>query len=221
MHLWLFRHSDPPKCPIGFWREKNLYNRSISDYRDPSLKFRMTDKVSTSVPRWIINLKGGALIQNRTLIRSQKGFSLAEAILAMFVLLIGVLAVLQLFPAGIKLSAASRYKTIAANVAQAKMEEIYSLPYDELISTRISDGSPQRINTDPTSPYYGKSQYDRFKRSVTVQSINGQLTPVADAQDDDMTQIIVRVYWTENNQQKKVELATIISKPWGRVVSDK
>lgn len=131
--------------------------------------------------------------------QSSKGFSLSEAIVAMAVLLIGVLAVLQLFPAGVKLGAGSRYKTIATNLAQAKMEEIYSKPYVD-----VAGEAKDYITTDQNDPNH------IYQREVVVTTVNGTLTP---GPENDLKQIIVRVFWNENQQEQKVELASLISKP--------
>ena len=59
----------------------------------------------------------------------QKGFTLIEAIVALAVLLIGALATCSAFVVGSRFNAHSEDRTIAANIAQLKMEEIKNTYY--------------------------------------------------------------------------------------------
>ena len=58
-------------------------------------------------------------------LRNQEdGFTVIEAVMAQVVMIIGGLSILSVFFVGARLNAESEDRTIAANIAQIKMEEI-------------------------------------------------------------------------------------------------
>ncbi len=63
---------------------------------------------------------------------NQSGLSLIEAMLAVAVLMIGVLVTINIFPLALKISRNSEQETIASNLAQAEIENIFSLDYDNI-----------------------------------------------------------------------------------------
>lgn len=78
--------------------------------------------------------------QSRTFHRFQKGFSIAEVLLAAFVLSIGLVAVLALVNVGLKETAASRDVIIASGLAQEGVELVRNVR-DNNFATGLSDAS--------------------------------------------------------------------------------
>ncbi len=70
----------------------------------------------------------------RKLLRQQSGFTIIEAIVGYAVLIITALATCSAFVAGSRFNAKSEDRTIAANIAQLKMEEIKNTYYLSIVS---------------------------------------------------------------------------------------
>jgi Tfp pilus assembly protein PilV len=69
--------------------------------------------------------------------RSERGTSLAELMIALVVLSIGLLAVAQLFPAGSRSQVQDRMLTTASYYAQEKIESFVNLPWNH---TSLTEG---------------------------------------------------------------------------------
>ncbi len=63
--------------------------------------------------------------------RNQRGTSLAELMIALVVLSIGLLAVAQLFPAGSRGQVQDRMLTTASYYAQEKIEQLVNVPWSD------------------------------------------------------------------------------------------
>ena len=61
-----------------------------------------------------------------------KGFTLVELLVAIFVLTVGIAGVLAIFPIGTKIEKTNQMSAIATQLAQEKMEDIISASYNEL-----------------------------------------------------------------------------------------
>ena len=61
-----------------------------------------------------------------------KGFTLIEALIAIFILTIGISAVLCMFPLSLQIGNFSQMTSTAAQLAQAKAEEIISKSYTDI-----------------------------------------------------------------------------------------
>ena len=120
---------------------------------------------------------------------TNQGFSLVEALMAIVVLVIGVLGVIQLFPAGLNSAKMSKEKTIATHLVQAKLEEYESASYDDIASEARTP-----VSTDPNDQYY------KYGRQSQVNYINSDLTQ--SATDNGLKKIIVTVFWHEGGTEK-------------------
>jgi len=58
-----------------------------------------------------------------------KGFTLIELLVAIFILTVGISAVLAMFPLGLQVVKSSKMTAIGAQLGQEKIEEIISKPY--------------------------------------------------------------------------------------------
>lgn len=113
------------------------------------------------------------------------GFTLVEGLVAATVLLVGILGIIQLFPAGFKATKISKEETIATNIAQAKMEEIISQTYPD-----IESEAQTHYNPDPTSPFYN------YLTQVDVVYVDSNLNQLGT--DTGLKQITVTVTWPTN-----------------------
>ena len=124
-----------------------------------------------------------------------EGFTLIEVVVAIFILSVGISAILVIFPSGLRIVRSSKMATVASHLAQEKIEEIISQPYAD-----ISSEAKQTLS----SPF---DAYSR-KTEITCFDPNGiGLGP--DCPDDTgIKEIKVTVSW--GIAGKKMELTTLI-----------
>ena len=92
-----------------------------------------------------ISVGMNALVQER-------GSSLIEALVATLIVSTGVVTMAQLLPIAAVTNLAARRSTVAAIAAEQKLEELRTLPFDEL---QISPASALEQNTDGYVDYVG------------------------------------------------------------------
>jgi len=97
----------------------------------------------------------------------QRGVSLIEALLAVAVLMIGVLATINIFPAALKISRTAEQRTIAANLAQAAIEQAFQTGFDNIAVGVIE--SKHRLSADSANPFYD------YQRETTAAYVDGDL----------------------------------------------
>ncbi|MEK7653307.1 MAG: prepilin-type N-terminal cleavage/methylation domain-containing protein [Patescibacteria group bacterium] len=132
------------------------------------------------------------------------GFSLIEALVAVAVLLIGILAVSVAFPLSLKVSQSAEQATIAANLAQAKIEEIFQSGYDNLNIGDIE--AKHRLAETSADPFY------YYQRETEVEYIDSNLNH--SETETGMKKITVTVYWYSSalNAEKNMSLTIIMSR---------
>jgi prepilin-type N-terminal cleavage/methylation domain-containing protein len=131
---------------------------------------------------------------------SLKGFSLIEAMIAIFILSVGILAVLFMFPLGSKTISSSRDRLIADLLAQQEIEKISVLSYGEfLVGNTIENSLPE--------------PFSRFKRETKVVYIDPSLNLSEVLQDKGAKKIEIVVSWQDSliSGLKSVNITTIIS----------
>ena len=112
--------------------------------------------------------------------RSELGASLAELMIALVVLSIGIMAIGQLFPAASRGQLTDRMRSTANFHAQDKLEELRTLPWTDASLT--AGRHPPGIATEALGT---NGQWQRFY----------QVTDMA-APLDNLKQILVTVTWT-------------------------
>jgi prepilin-type N-terminal cleavage/methylation domain-containing protein len=88
--------------------------------------------------------------KNKVKINSNKGFSLIEMILAMFVLTVGVLGGMVMILMGMTRDNSNRVDTTATNAAQAVLEQISGTPPNTDPTITITDCVPTSLNISTT-----------------------------------------------------------------------
>ena len=126
------------------------------------------------------------------------GFTFLEVIIAISVLIIGILAVLQVFPLALNIEKLNQMETQAVFLAQEKIEEKISRTYQDVqITTEIEDSLP--------------SPFERFSRETKIVYVDSDL---ADATLDlGLKKIEVTVQWQFplRLREKSVNLITLIA----------
>lgn len=125
------------------------------------------------------------MIKNNFNKNAEAGFTLLEVMLAIAILLIGIVALTKIFPLSLKIDRAAEQSTVAANLAQAKVEEVFSDNYDSVGLGIIE--IKHRLSADPTNPFYA------YQRETIAQYVDGDLNVTG--ADNGLKKITVTVFW--------------------------
>lgn len=135
-------------------------------------------------------------------IKNKSGFTLIETMVAIFVLTIGILAIIQAFPLGTNIQKSSQMQTVALELSQSKMEEIISKSYKEIL-----------INIE-NEPYGFDPNFAALRRETSVNYFDPNNPEIVPDEDLGIKKIEVKVFWHSPLvlTEKNVVLATFISK---------
>jgi prepilin-type N-terminal cleavage/methylation domain-containing protein len=121
--------------------------------------------------------------------QGQDGFTLVELLVAVFILVVGVTALLGVFAASARLSVVAESNTTMVHRAQRELERIESLPF-----AQAAMAAAPAASSDPSSPAYyvaagppATFSYDRNSSAsepLAIDSTNGTITPTATAWTD-------------------------------------
>ena len=140
--------------------------------------------------------------------RNNQGFTLIETLIAIFVLVVGIIVVLEAFPLGIQITKSGQMMTTATQLAQAKLEEEFSKLYSELsIGTTTED-------------YGAITDFEAYKRVTEISCLQpSDLTEVScdyDLTSDPfpMKKVVVTVSWRQPIwiSEKEAKLVTLVTK---------
>lgn len=156
-------------------------------------------------------------------LRDRRGVTLAELMVATVILSIGVVGAMGSFRYITKAIAGSRIKTIAANLAQEKMEVLKNQPYFQLTVTTdqvTSSGYNPNFTYDADNyveapiTLWGLPPLNRVVE-VDYAQVNGLgvSTVPFSSNDTGMKLVTVTVYWTENDIKKKVQFSSYYENP--------
>lgn len=134
-------------------------------------------------------------------IENLKGFTVIEIIVAIFILIIGIVAVLQMFPLGIQTERTARMATVAGQLGQAKIEEIISKSYDE-ISVGVEE-----------EDYGSIPDFNSYKRKTEVNFFDPDNPSIPPGSDLGIKKIKVTVFWKSppGVSEKSIKIATLIA----------
>jgi Tfp pilus assembly protein PilV len=135
---------------------------------------------------------------------NNKGVSLVEAMVSVAILATGLLSIATLFPLIIKTSKTSEQETMAANLIQAKVEELFNYGYDNLKTGTIEPKS--RLSQDPTNPFYN------YQREVKIEYLDGNLNN--STSETGLKKITVTVYYNTShlNLERALPVTVLIVK---------
>lgn len=125
----------------------------------------------------------------------KNSFTLVEVIIATSIIAIALVAVLELFPVGLKTENMSEMKTRAIGLAQAKIEEFYQNSYSE-----IKCGS----SLPPCQIVENEVPEDKIFRRVTeVKFVNPQNNYSESSSDTGIKKVKVTIYWSSPFSQSE------------------
>ena len=126
-------------------------------------------------------------------------FTLIEVMVAIFVLIVGIVAVLNIFPLGLQVRKGAEMSAIASWLGQEKIEEIVSLSYADISSGTIE------------SRHFLDSPYNNYERETVVSCLQGtDLSEVScDVLPAPLKKIKVTVFWKPPFKLTKDEIQII------------
>lgn len=133
--------------------------------------------------------------------QSTKSFTLIELLIAIFILAVGIVGILYMFPMGTRIGKSAQMASVATQLGQAKMEEIIFKSYNDISSS--------------TEAYGEISDFEAYKRVTTASCFdpNGSdLTP--NCPDTGIKKIEVNVSWKSpfGVTEKSINLTSLIAK---------
>ena len=131
------------------------------------------------------------------------GFSLIEIMVAFAILSVSFLAIMTSFPFGVSINKEAENNTIAANLAQKKIEEVISLEYANIAVGEIE--SKHRLASGASDYLYN------YQRETTANYLDSNLTSTTT--DTGLKKISTTVYYTNSisKSEKSYNTTTIVS----------
>jgi len=125
--------------------------------------------------------------------RHEKGFTLAEAMMATVVLSIAAAGVLLPFASGARVRAEGVRRTLAAKLASDLMEQIVNTPYDQIVNKYGGYSEPQGQVKDSAGSVFTDPTYANFSRSASCAYV--YVPQQGGAYQPNFVRITVRVYY--------------------------
>ena len=101
----------------------------------------------------------------------RRGFTLAEALMAVTVLGIAAAGVLLPFAGGARVRAEGVHRTLGVKLASDLMEEIVNTPFDEIVASYNGYSEPQGQVEDAAGQVFADSNYANFGRDVSCEYV--------------------------------------------------
>ena len=136
--------------------------------------------------------------------KKNKGFSLLEILIAMAILIIGVSAVINLFPVGLNASKRAADFTMVGILAQEKMAEVMYLGYDNV--GQIHDDLsviPDSLATGTKEPFPSPDEEYRWHLDLATTGIPGLDTTLA--------KVTLWIYWNDRGTERIATFITYIA----------
>jgi len=135
---------------------------------------------------------------------NQIGLSIIEIMVAFSILVVAFVGIAQAFPFSLSINKTAENSTIASYLAQDKIEELFSLGYDDMGLGVVEIKQP--LDDDPDNYLY------RYQRQAKIDYVDGNLT--ISVIDTGMKKMAVTVYFINaiSNQEQSYNITTLISR---------
>ncbi len=126
-----------------------------------------------------------------------------EVTITISIILIGLLSISRIFPISLKASKSAEENTVASNLAQAKIEELFSIGYDNINTGTIE--AKHRLASDPENPFYA------YQRETKIEYVDSNLN--TSLVSTGIKKATVKVYWSNavSGNEKNIIFYVIIS----------
>jgi hypothetical protein len=147
----------------------------------------------------------------KKLLNRDGGFTIAEALVAQSVLIIGAVSIWSVFAITSRLNAESEDKTIAANIAQWKIEEVMNTEFDSVVEEPVTQfaGKPQG------APYWVLSSEGEWITSLPEGRYQVSISPIVGEDPNEVKVVKVTISWRSNvrpNSDSSLSLETVVSR---------
>ncbi len=157
-------------------------------------------------------LQNNQVSRTNNLCIQERGFTLIEVFIAMFILLVGMLALLNTAAVVIQNNLTNVLRDEAATLAQAKMSDIKNTPFTDINATYLASQPPQPTVLPICGTAVSPLLVTRYFRGVaTNYNVWCNITPLGIAGDS--VQVSVQVLWTYKNNQYTHTVSTVINNP--------
>lgn len=153
-------------------------------------------------------------------LNKNSGFTLIEVLIAMFILTVGILAVVSMFTTSMKASQLGRNVTVGSRLAQNLMEQVKTQTFSNVVAgmctgTGITVCSTTAVTTtfaaDDTITRTGKFQ--EASGGINLASYNVTLQQVENRPIAGLNTVTVTVTWSDAYGAHTTKLITYIEKP--------
>ena len=129
--------------------------------------------------------------------KNNRGFTLIEILISIFILSIGIVGILLAFPLGVQVESNAKMRTCASKLAQEKIEEAISLPYED-INSSLED-------------YETISEFQSYKRETNVDYYDPD-SSLSTTTNLGVKMIEVKVFWNSSlaSIEKNINFKTLI-----------
>lgn len=125
--------------------------------------------------------------------KKRKGFSLAEAMLALVILGFAVSSVLFPFTSGAKVRSEGAKRTLAAKLANDLMEEIIKTPYEQIVSNYNGFTEAQGQVKDTSGAVFSDLNYLNYSRDAECAEV--YVPQESGEKESKFIRVTVRVYY--------------------------
>ncbi len=127
-----------------------------------------------------------------------------EVVVTIAVIAIGIMALTQLFPTSLTSTKSANFETAAVNLAEAKLEEVMSVAYDDLAIGTIEPKA--RLATSSSDWLYD------YQRQTVVTYVDGEDLTTS-ASDSGLKKVTTTVYWynATTESEKSIQLHLLIA----------
>lgn len=143
------------------------------------------------------------------------GFTLIEAIIAIFIIIVGIVAVLQMFPLSVEIEKSAEMATVASQLGQGKIEEIISKSYSNILCPTTTPPYTLSPPCTSTEAYGEISGFNAYKRVLTINYVYPTAEGFqATTTDKGLKKIEVTMHWKSplGVMEKDLKIAILISK---------
>jgi len=137
-------------------------------------------------------------------LNNNAGISMLEVVITIAVIAIGIMALTQLFPTSLTSTKTANHETTAVNLAEAKLEEMMSITYDEIPVGTIE--AKTRLATSTDNWLY------EYQRQTVVTYVEGENLSTS-ISDTGLKKITTTVYWytAATDSERQLELHLLIA----------
>jgi len=137
----------------------------------------------------------------KTILKNTAGLTIIELLISIFVVSVGLMAVLEFFPLGVKIQKSAQMGTTALLLCQGKMEEVISQSYSEIVPGVYDD------------PYGFDSEFKSYRRETDISYFDPNNPDITPTDDLGIKKVEVKVFWRPllGFNEKEVKLATLIA----------